>query len=286
MPKKPDLGERPFKPLKKIDRVSVWNGDCTKLVPKLLKKRPKGYDFTFADPPFNIGRDYHEYNDKRADFERFTGRWLRAACEATSGVLALHGPDALVERYLERPPKLGFVRIGWVNWYYGFGQCRFGNWIDTRCHCILYARKDGLRTWNEEDILIESARKRKYNDNRTKKSERGGMIPPGTVWGIPEIDGENWGRVQGNNKERWDKKHGALVDHPNQLPELYIERLLRAYVPSGKRARVLDLFGGSGTVPTVAHALGLGCDSIEIGRQTARSLAKRVRRGAIRVAPF
>jgi DNA modification methylase len=71
------------------------------------------------------------------------------------------------------------------------------------------------------------------------------MRVPGNVWGIPS-DGEYWGRVQGNSKER---RQG----HPNQLPEVYLERLIRAY--TDENDIVVDPFVGSGTTPVVARAL-------------------------------
>jgi adenine-specific DNA-methyltransferase len=55
-----------------------------------------------------------------------------------------------------------------------------------------------------------------------------------------------WGRIQGNNKER-------RKDHPNQVPEVYLERVIRAC--SNESDLVLDPFLGSGTTCTVARAL-------------------------------
>jgi DNA modification methylase len=96
---------------------------------------------------------------------------------------------------------------------------------------------------------------------------------PGTVWGVPS-DGSNWGRVQGNNTER-------RAQHPNQLPEVYLERLIRAYTNPGDR--ILDPFGGSGTTAVVAKALGRRCDTIEISEGSCLSILERLKAGAVRV---
>ena len=99
------------------------------------------------------------------------------------------------------------------------------------------------------------------------------MRLPGTVWGIPS-DGPNWGRIQGNNSER-------RGDHPNQLPEAYLERLIRAYTNEGDR--ILDPFAGSGTTAVVSKALGRHCVTIDISPSTCRSVRERLQLGAVRI---
>jgi site-specific DNA-methyltransferase (adenine-specific) len=99
------------------------------------------------------------------------------------------------------------------------------------------------------------------------------MRLPGTVWGVPS-DGQYWGRVQGNNKER-------SPGHPNQLPEVYLERLIRAYTNPGDK--VLDPFGGSGTTAVVAQALGRDCTTIDISMGNCKSIEARLQKGAVRI---
>jgi DNA modification methylase len=96
---------------------------------------------------------------------------------------------------------------------------------------------------------------------------------PSTVIGLPS-DGKYLGRVQGNSKERRE-------GHPNQLPEVYLERLLRAYTNPGDR--VLDPFCGSGTTPVVADALGRECVAIDVSKANCKSANRRVADGAVRV---
>lgn len=229
-------------------------------------------DLVFADPPFNIGHGYTGYNDRRADFEVFTEQWIDRAWECCRGVMCLHGPDDLAEMYLLAQRRLGAKRIAWINWHYRFGQCGRSNWIDARCHCLVFAKSESW-TWNPEDVLVPSDRAAKYGDRRVADYDRGGERLPGTVWGVPS-DGPYWGRVQGNSKERW-------AGHPNQLPEVYLARLLRAYTNPGDM--VLDMFCGSGTMPVVAAALGRQCVSYEISEASAESARRRVQRGATRV---
>lgn len=251
-----------------MSEVKVHCGSCVKVVPTLGK-----FGLIFADPPFNIGQDYNGFNDRipRQEYEDFTDRWVLACWGACDGVLALHGPDDLVELYLMAARKYRMRRIAWINWHYRFGQCGRSNWIDARCHCLIYSKHDTY-TWNPEAVLVDSDRATTYSDKRIHETDRGGKRLPGTVWGVPS-DGPYFGRIQGNNTER---RHG----HPNQLPEVYLERLIRAYTNEGDR--VCDPFAGSGTTAVVAQALGRPCDTIDISEENCKSIAERLKIGSIR----
>lgn len=248
---------------------AVYVGDCLRVVPKLGQ-----FQFIFADPPFNIGHGYTGFKDKRPDFEDWCYQWVRVCWQACSGVLALHGPDALADLYLAAARKLGMRRVAWVNWHYRFGQCTRSNWVDARCHCIIFAKGTNY-TWRPGAVLVPSDRAAKYGDKRVEDTARGGMRLPGTVWGVPS-DGPYWGRVQGNSKER-------RKGHPNQLPEVYLQRLLLAYTDPGDR--VLDPFAGSGTTAVVAAALGRECHTIDISQASANSVRQRLAAGPVRVQP-
>lgn len=247
----------------------VLEGDAAVVVPTI----PLMFDFVFADPPFNIGEDYVGFTDKRSDYTEWSYEWIAACWDKCKGIMCLHGPDALVEMYLRYAELMGFneERIAWVNWHYRFGQCNRNNWIDARCHCLVYAKAHEY-TWNPEAVLVDSDRVA-YGDKRIAETERGGKRLPGTVWGVPS-DGPNWGRVQGNNKER----RGG---HPNQLPEVYLERLIRAYTNPGDN--ILDPFCGSGTTAAVGVALGRNVVTVELVPATAASARTRIAAGPIRV---
>lgn len=264
----PFYESRPNKGTPRETRIRVFHGDCTQLV-RLLGT----YDFIFADPPFNIGQDYDGYNDNQGweEFRSFTSWWVRQCWNACNGVMALHGPDSLVVPYLEIARDIGMRRVAWINWHYRFGQCGRANWIDARCHCLIFARPERY-TFNADAVLVDSDRVA-YGDKRVDETERGGQRLPGTVWGVPS-DGPYWGRVQGNNAER-------MKGCPNQLPELYLARLLKAYTNRGDA--VLDPFGGSGTTVTVARALGRSCDTMDVSMAACKRIRRRLHRGAIRV---
>lgn len=243
-------------------KYQILHGDCRKVLTELSRK----FTLCFSDPPFGIGQTYQGFVDQFNDYEQFTREWLIKVWKSTHGVLCLHGPDHAATTYVDLEKELGLRkhRIAWVNWHYRFGQCRRSNWIDARCHCLIYA-KAKPHTWNPELVLVESDRV-KYKDKRVRQTERGGKRLPGTIWGVPS-DGEGWGRVQGTSKQRWK-------NHPNQLPLAYLRRLILAYTNEGDW--VLDPFCGSGTTLVAALELNRNCVGIDVSEANVESACQRI----------
>ncbi len=244
-----------------------------------LKQRPR---LIFCDPPFNIGQKYAEHDDMMTELDSYMVRWLirmnLIGWDKGGCVIAIHVPWQLTGTVKYWMPS-DWKQFNELIIHYRFGQCGRSNWIDGHCHCLLF-RLDNDHRWNPDAVLVPSDRATTYGDKRINETERGGERLPCDVWGIPS-DGPYWGRVSGTSAERWRKKSGALVDHPNQLPEVYLARLIKAYTDPGDL--VIDPFVGSGTTGVVAVALGRSFRGCEIGEQTAASAAKRMKKGAVRV---
>jgi site-specific DNA-methyltransferase (adenine-specific) len=249
---------------------SLFYGDCRGIM-SAVREAPS---LIFADPPFNIGHGYEDFEDNlsEAEYRQFTHEWILAAedCLADDGVMAIHVPDELVPLVLE---TASLPRISWIIWHYRFGQCHRSNWINGKAHCLVFAKNPDKYTWNPDEVLVASDRATTYKDKRTQNSATPGQRVPFDVWGIPS-DGPYWGRGQGNNRER-------RAGHPNQLPEVYLERLIRAYTNPGDL--VLDPFVGSGTTVVVAEALGRRSIGIDVSHPNIDSAFERLKSGAVRV---
>lgn len=224
--------------------VSIMAGDCRFIVPTLGR-----FDFVFADPPADLAG---------GNLATFTAEWLCPCWEACGGVLAVHCDDDTAEQCLIESREIRMRRVAWITWAYKPGSRGGESWPDARRHCLIFARPVD-HTWNPGAVEIVT--------------DLGRRRLPGTVWGSP-IDGKFWGPVTANNYERWRKSRG-------QLPELYLERLIKAYTSPGDR--VLDPFGGSGTTAVVSAALGRECVTIEIDETRAESIRERLRMGSARV---
>lgn len=253
-------------------QTDVFVGDCRDLLPTLTVQP----NLIFADPPFNIGEHYGTWNDNMSwpEYVDFTYEWINACLDVltANGSFWIHVPDEIAAEIVVHVKDRGLEMINWCLWHYRFGQCRNTNFIRSKEHGLYFARDRKERTWNPDAVRVQSDRATKYNDKRTRETRTPGMRVPLDVWGLPN-DGKYWGRVQGNNKER-------RPNHENQLPELYLARIIKA--TSNEGDLVLDPFAGSGTTGTVARALQRRSVGIEIDSNNAVSAFERIENGPIR----
>lgn len=252
--------------------LEIHNGECAAIIAENAAAWGGAFDLAFLDPPFNIGEGYADHDDRMPadDFELMIDSSLYHHCNCLrpGGVMVVHVPDSMVYLILNRLPS-ALQRIDWVIWHYRFGQCQRSKFISSKCHALIFRKGSAPHTFNAEDILVESARVG-YGDSRIADSVNGGSRVPFDVW-------TEFPRLQGNNLERSQ----FAAPHPNQLPELYLARFIKAYTNPGDY--VIDGFGGTGTTITVAGALGRNCVTIEKSASYCEDIANRVKSGAIRV---
>ena len=253
--------------------TDIFTGDCRSLM-SLLQQQ---FDLIFADPPFDYGVPYSTWKDNLGfqKYVAFTKEWLDETFHRLSdqGTLVVNVPDEIVSVVDMYCMSAGLTRVNWCIWHYRFGQCTRGRYIRSKVHVLHFVKSEKDRIWNPDAILVPSDRATTYADSRTQKTATPGERVPLDVW-CNDNDGDCWGRVQGNNKERQPA-------HPNQLPEKYLERVVRAC--SNKDSWILDPFLGSGTTLAVARTLGRRSVGIEISPSYAQSAFERVRKGALRV---
>ncbi len=244
---------------------------CGDSVELLNQWDPEWVDLCFADPPFNIGYLYHNYDDGKDvhEYTDWSRRWMgavhRALKPAGSFYLAI-GDEFAADLCVIARRELGFTLRNWIVWHYTFGQQMKRKFAKSHTH-ILYFTKSadpGAITFNREDVLVKSARQTTYNDKRASK---GGKVPDDTWYLRPQEapeplfapDGDTWNvsRVCGTFKER-EGWHGC------QMPMAVLDRIIRASSNPGDV--VLDPFNGSGTTAVSAALLGrqyVGIDQSE-----------------------
>lgn len=255
--------------------LRVYVGDCRKIIPSLPEVRAKKVDLIFADPPFNWNRAYDKWDDSmpRQDYLQFTAEWLDCCVDALApnGSMWVNIPDDTCAEIVLHLKGRGLEMVNWCIWHYRFGQNTTGSFISSHVHALYFAKNYAKRTWNPDSILEPSDRATTYFDPRTQNKKEGtpGMRVPMDVW-----YGPYWGRIQGNNKER-------RANHDNQLPEAYLERVIRACSNEGDL--VMDPFLGSGTTGVIAHALKRRFIGTEFSIDNATSAFERIKSGPIRL---
>lgn len=262
--------------------TTIYQGDCRDLLPKVPEVASSSVDLVFADPPFNWARDYDRHQtggawDDKAMSEKqyldFTYEWLDLCVDglADNGSIWVNIPDDWAAEIVVHLKSRKLDMVNWCVWHYRFGQNTNSRFINSKVHALYFARDKANRIWNPERVLETSDRRAIYGDPRTE-SKRDGM-PAGQRVPMDVWYGKHFGRVQGNNKERRHK-------HDNQLPEVYLDRVISACSNPGHT--VLDPFLGSGTTGVVAHALGRNFIGTEFSKPNAKHAGERIAAGPIR----
>lgn len=269
-----------------IDTIAV--GDC---IQSMNRWPAESLDLIFADPPYNIGYKYDQYEDTRDDHEYidWTCDWIDACArllKPAGSFYILIGDEYAAEtrmhlKKLERRHKLVFRN--WIVWHYTFGQnCKI---MFNRSHAHLFYCVGGAAfdkwevadppfTFNRQAVAVPSARQLVYADARANPK---GKLPDDTWYLRPQdTDGnyfkdgqDTWyvSRLCGTFKERvgW---------HPCQLPESLLERIIK--VSSDPGQIVFDPFTGSGTTLAVAARLGRRWIGCELSDDYAKRAADRI----------
>ena len=254
----------------------IHQGDCV----KGLKKVSDGaVDLVFADPPFNIGYEYDEYDDQLSDDQYLV--WSRDWMSEVYRVLKSNGTfwlaigDEYAAELKIEAQKIGFHCRSWVIWYYTFGvHCKTKF---TRSHAHLFHfvkdKKDFTFNYEDLDLRVPSARLLVYNDSRGNED---GRLPDDT-WILrpqeltdgfnPDEDTWYFPRVAGTFKER-------AGFHGCQMPEQLLGRVIRSCSNEGDV--VLDPFSGSSTTLAVAKKMERQFFGFELSKEYARLGAKRL----------
>lgn len=280
---------KPLRPKGKgLPDCRVYVGDCRDLLPKIPECAKGQVDLVFADPPFNWARGYDKWDDSMPDEEycdvsqsfkpmgeatAFTQHWIDLCIQALkpNGSLWINIPDDWAAEIVVHLKQRKMHMVNWCVWHYRFGQNTTGRFINSKVHALYFCKDPRNRTWNPEAVLEPSDRASTYFDPRTMDKKDGmpaGLRVPMDVW-----YGKYWGRIQGNNLER-------RGNHDNQLPELYLSRVVQS--TSNEGDLVLDPFTGSGTTAVAATALGRRYVGCEYSPDMAASAMERVSKGPVR----
>ena len=256
-------------------------GDCTKLMRQI---DDGSIDLVFADPPFNIGYEYDEYDDRQDDqkYLDWCEEWMTEIHRILSSTgtfwLAI-GDEYAAELKVAAQRTIGFTTRSWVVWYYTFGVNCKKKFSRSHVHLFHFVKDAKNFTFNAEDraIRVPSARELVYGDKRANPK---GRLPDDTwilrpqdfqsdAYGFtPDQDTWFYSRVAGTFKER-QGFHGC------QMPEQLLGRIIRASSNPGDT--VFDPFVGSGTTLAVAKKLGREYLGTELSPEYQKSASTRLK---------
>jgi adenine-specific DNA-methyltransferase len=211
-------------------------------------------DLIFADPPYNIGKDFNGYKDKwnkDEDYLNWCYRWLDLCIKK----LKRNGSFYVMTSTQFMPFFDIYLRdriiiLSRIVWYYDSSGVQAKKYYGSLYEPILFCVKDqDDYTFNAKDVLVEAktGAKRKLIDYRkTPPQAYNSEKVPGNVWEFSRV------------RYRMDE----YENHPTQKPIVLLERIIKA--SSKKNDLVLDPFSGTFTTSYVAKQLNRRSIGIEL----------------------
>jgi site-specific DNA-methyltransferase (adenine-specific) len=261
-----------------LEKERIHQGDCIQLMQKMAAG---SVDLVFADPPFNIGYEYDQYDDRQESdkYLAWSKEWISAVHRILkpNGTFWLAiGDEYAAELKLIAQKEAGLFCRSWVIWYYTFGVNCVRGFSRSHTHLLHFVKDESDFTFNSENpaVRVLSARQLVYADGRANPK---GRLPDNTWFYrpqdipngfLPTHDAWYFARVAGTFKER-EGFHGC------QMPEQLLGRIIR--VSSNPSELVLDPFAGSGTTLAVAKKLGRQWMGFELSAEYARRITKRLK---------
>lgn len=242
---------------------TILNGD---ILDELSSLENESVDLIFADPPYNIGKDYGNNIDKKPKQEYI--KWCKSWIDEAMRVLKYDGTMYLMcstqyMPYLDVYIQDNYHIIQHIVWCYDSSGIQAKKYYGSLYEPILMIthNKKSKYTFNKDDILIEAktGSRRKLIDYRCNPPRPYNTHKvPGNVW--------NFNRVRYKMKE--------YTPHPTQKPLKLLERIVLA--SSNEKDTVLDLFGGSGTTSEVCKKLNRKSITIELNKDYCRIIKDRI----------
>lgn len=231
-----------------------------------LKEIPdESIDLIFADPPYNIGKDFDGLKEEWTE-ENFL-MWCYEWIEDCHRILKPTGTFYLMNSTENMPfldifcRKMFSVRSR-IIWSYDSSGVQAKNFFGSLYEPILMLTKHPKNyTFNSTEIMVEAktGAKRQLIDYRKNPPQPYNTKKvPGNVWEYP--------RVRFKMEE--------YENHPTQKPEALLERIIKA--SSNEGDVVLDPFSGSFTTGSVAQKHYRKFIGIEINEQYVKIGIRRL----------
>ena len=192
-----------------------------------------------TDPPYNQDYGYNQYKDKMTE-----DKYVALLSRIPVPCVIIHYPEETIN-LLPRALKVKCEQI--VCWVYNSNtgkQSRLISW---------WGCKPDFRKVRQE-----------YKNLKDKRIQK--RISEGKT-GAKLYDWWEINQVKNVSKEK--------TDHPCQIPEELIERIIRTTAQPGQV--IIDVFGGSGTTNKVANDLGYDSISYEIDSSYCDIIEKRIK---------
>ncbi len=223
---------------------------------KILKKiNEKSINLIFADPPYNIGKNFGNNIDKWNEVDEYI-EWCKLWIDECFRILKDDGVMYFMTAtqympFLDVYVSKKYNVLSRIVWTYDSSGVQSKKIYGSLYEPILMVNKTAKSkyTFNYQDILVEAktGAKRKLIDYRkTPPQPYNTQKVPGNVWGFSRV--------------RY--KMEEYENHPTQKPEELLKRIILA--SSNENDIILDPFSGSFTTSSVAVKLNRKAIGIDL----------------------
>ena len=223
-------------------------------------------DLIFADPPYNIGKDFAGCKDKWESDEAYLEwcyRWLELCVKKLkpSGALYVMTSTQYMP-YFDLFLRNRLTILSRIVWAYDSSGVQAKRYFGSMYEPILFCVKDKSNyTFNAKDILVEAKTGAKRNLIDYRKN-------PPRPYNTEKVPGNVWdfARV----RYRMDE----YENHPTQKPIALLERIIKASSNVGDL--VLDPFSGTFTTSYMAKLLNRKSIGIELQEEYVKIGLRRL----------
>lgn len=249
-----ELFNNPDFEYQETEQSLVIFADC---IEAMNRMQEKSVDLIFADPPYNLGKDFGNDSDSWKDRKKYL-EWCYSWIDACFRILKDNGTFYLMNStqnipYISVYLQEHYFIVNDIVWTYDSSGVQSKKKYGSLYEPIIMATKTETAkyTFNHQDILVEAktGAKRGLIDYRKNPPQPyNTQKVPGNVW--------DFSRVRFKMEE--------YENHPSQKPEALLERIIKASSNEGEI--VLDPFGGSFSTSAVAIKLGRRAISMDISK--------------------
>lgn len=242
-------------------RSIIESEDCV----EYMRKLPSNcVDMFFADPPYNLYKDYASYSDDKKDHKYllWTESWLEEGIRLLSpngSMFILNIPKWAVKhaRYLS---EKGLFLVDWIVWDESGGPR--GKLLPSHYALLWFSKSRNYKFMDStRELRMASSSYCSRNSCKRNRKKMGidDTIPLTDLW---------------SDVHRIKHRNRKVKGHPCQLPEMLLERLIR--LTTEETDLVLDPFVGTGTTTAVANRLKRRYIGIDIDKYYVDIAQKRL----------
>ncbi len=236
---------------------------------EVLKLLPENsFDLLFADPPYNLTKDFGTNSFKQTsleDYENWLDSWLKDCVKLLKPTASVYiCGDWRSSSAIQRVGMKYFILRNRITWEREKGRGARANWKNSSEDIWFFTLSDDY-IFNTEAVKTKRRVLAPYTENGKpkdwKKSEKGNfrLTHPSNLWN--DLTVPFWSMPEN-------------TDHPTQKPEKLLAKIILA--STNENDLILDPFAGSGTTAIVAKKLNRKFVGIEMDEKYCLLTEKRL----------